>query len=812
MTMTIQSGGTTPGGGLSLGGAADLYSIIAGKNTNTTATVSGAPSTSTSSTTGGGSSSSGSTSSSGSQSSSGSTASNTDQNSISNQSNLGTSASSTVSNSVTSNSSRTKVGGRTDVNTTKSVISKEAMDAMLQASLSKYDGLASVSQGVRAGGGYGGSTNTLLTNDLLTRAAAAVAEATRETTSTNVIGDSYNDTSGSSSTTGTSFTTGTNSSMGTTNTTGSSNTSGTSNSTGTNTSTGSTSGSTATGPSSTTVNTTPGASTTHTNTTVDGLGMGGLGSILGLSVGVPLLSSAITSGLGSLTGLLSGKGGGTSDLDFSGANPSDHTISDQIYGTGPEMDNLFTMGEVDMSADNPLLSAVPDQFELPEFEFADGGIVPGYADGGQVTRGYGDDLTIIQQTEGRDKEQADYTAKHAMSREDFIKKYGETFVADDKGGNAASEVAGQNVGTYYDKYLAKDAKGDSTRDYINGDGTEQYSMPSFGWKYRDANPNFDAYDNVNPHPVSQDLGAVGEAWKQIGRPVATAAATYYTMGALTGAGAGAAVGTGGAAGIGSGTALGGATIEAGGFAGALGMEAGTAATALNSGSLNTALKLVNGSNIGDALKSGLISAATAGIGGAPTMDPTTQIAMSVGNKLTGGALGKVASIGNLIANPSTAGVANFLVSASPAGKLINSIAGLTGLPKVGNIVSSMIAGANTGGGLPTMDRSSADQAANVVSSIPVDELVAAATESPQFGVTSGDAPTGAYADGELVTGQKTGGPLEDVADNKTVKVTPGEFIVPVDVVEKPGVLDYLEKLVKQHHVPAEVQRAKVRMA
>ena len=128
---------------------------------------------------------------------------------------------------------------------------------------------------------------------------------------------------------------------------------------------------------------------------------------------------------------------------------------------------------------------------------------------------------------------AAHTAANRMSREDFLKKYGQTFVADDKGGNAASEVAGQDVGAYYDNYLADGATGDSS---------------GFGGKYRDANPYFDAWDNVDPHPESQDLGGVGEFWRQIGRPAATAAAMYLGVNALGGlmGGSGTAAGVTGA--------------------------------------------------------------------------------------------------------------------------------------------------------------------------------------------------------------------------------------------------------------------------
>lgn len=154
--------------------------------------------------------------------------------------------------------------------------------------------------------------------------------------------------------------------------------------------------------------------------------------------------------------------------------------------------------------------------------------------------GFEDYLLNSQAEEARRQAeaQAAYTARNFMSRDDFLKKYGKTFVADDKGGNAASEVAGQDVGGYYDRYLAPDAKGDLRTTRGAGDNLEMgiadYTMPTFGWKYRDANPYFDAWDNVKPHPESQDLGGVGEFWRQIGRPIAAGAGMYLGVNALGG--------------------------------------------------------------------------------------------------------------------------------------------------------------------------------------------------------------------------------------------------------------------------------------
>ena len=848
-TLSTMTGGTTANT-LSLNGAADLYSIIAGKDTTTTSTNTGGGGTTTS-TTGGGVTSTG-----GSTNSSGSTSSTTNQSSTGTTSQTGTSSGTTlvdqivsnsgstnltsssgtttggttnsgyttstagstnvnsgstntnsgyttngaasvntgtqVSNSVTSNNSSTKIGGRTDVSTTKSVISKEAMDAMLQSMLSKVDGLASVSQGVRAGGGYGGSTNTLLSNDLLTRAAAAVAEATRETTTTNVIGDSYTSTSGTSSTTGTtnsinnigatsstvgpstqtiggstttigptsttvggstsstvsnsstdgtnvvggstSSTKGTNTTTGTNSSTGTTSSTGTSGTTGTSSSTGSTSGSTSTAPTTTTTTANPNSTTTTTGTHVAGLGLDGLAGVIGLATGIPLAVDAVTSVLGTVTGALSGgktaTGATTTDNTPTGSptpDPVDHSTSDSIYGPGE--DSIFTEPAPDFS-DIP--TDIP-QVDVPEFEFADGGRVPGYADGGFI--GHGDELEIDNTAEvaKRASDQKAYTEKHSMSREDFIKQYGETFVSNDKGGNAASEVHGQNVGEYYDKYLSKDAKGTvTTKSGEYGETVTEVPIDWGGGKYRNQNPNFDGYDNAKPHPESQYGNGLQEVAKLM-KPVAMAASMYSGVGMLNG------------------------------------------------------------------IVSGGLGALTAG-GGALSAE---NIATKIGNQLTGGAFSSVVNIGKLIANPSTSGVANFLIGMNPAGKLINSVAGLTGLPKIGNLISGMIEPTQS---MEMKDSGSANQTADIVAQTPPDQLVAAITE-PQKAKNQ-DQMIGSYADGQLIKGAKTGGPNEDVADNKTIKATPGEYIVPVDVVEKPGVLDYLENLVKKHHVPADVQRAK----
>ncbi len=236
------------------------------------------------------------------------------------------------------------------------------------------------------------------------------------------------------------------------------------------------------------------------------------------------------------------------------------------------------------------------------------------------------DPSIEAQRLAAEKAQAEYTAKHAMSREDFIKKYaigeGGTFVANDKGGNAASEVAGQSVAEYYDKYLDPERKIAEVKPVGGDEFNQEVIDPKAGavWqsdgKYRYTHPNFDAWDNVNPHPESNLSDGFGEFVKQA-RPFAAMAAMGLGASAFAGWSAGAAA-TGGSAGIGSGTVLGGGAAtssSASGLAGMVGMKSGMAATALNSGALNAGITALRGGSLEDSLKSGLTAAALSPVGG-----------------------------------------------------------------------------------------------------------------------------------------------------------------------------------------------------
>lgn len=73
----------------------------------------------------------------------------------------------------TSGGTQTTSGGTT-TKTETTGISKESFDAMLASALGSSQGLAAISSGQRAAGGYGSSVNTMLTNDLLTRTASQI--------------------------------------------------------------------------------------------------------------------------------------------------------------------------------------------------------------------------------------------------------------------------------------------------------------------------------------------------------------------------------------------------------------------------------------------------------------------------------------------------------------------------------------------------------------------------------------------------------------------------------------------------------------
>ncbi len=298
--------------------------------------------------------------------------------------------------------------------------------------------------------------------------------------------------------------------------------------------------------------------------------------------------------------------------------------------------------------------------------------------------------------------QAAHTKANYMSREDYLKKYGTTFVADDRGGNAASEVAGQDVGEYYDNYLDPN----STRTKTTWDaGSQEYKTTGMGegvsWDrgaHRDNLPYFDAWDNANPHPESQRGTGWEEGWRQVGRPIATAAAMYFGAGALNGAmggatGAGVGGSTAGGGALGAAADFGAGTYGAGLGAGeAAGLAAGAAPTA--SSAFNFAVPEALGSSA--ALDVGAIGTTGAASTAAPMTLAEQYAAYGAGGGgVTGGISGGVpgtftgAAGGDLVGQAAASGGgglmqnlkdgASWLTDKNSLGGLMTPLQGISGL-------------------------------------------------------------------------------------------------------------------------------------
>lgn len=186
-------------------------------------------------------------------------------------------------------------------------------------------------------------------------------------------------------------------------------------------------------------------------------------------------------------------------------------------------------------------------------------------------------------------------------------------------------------------------------------------------------------------------------------------------GALTGAFSGAAAtaggtGIGGSAGIGSGTVLGGAAATgtggaltaagtvanaAPGLAGWMGMGKGMAATAVNTGALNTGMSLARGKNIGDSLKDGVVSGALSPIGTfAGNAVGGGMVGRLAGNAAVGGAQGLVSGRGAL--SGARDGLVNGLVS--EAGSYVgNRVRGATDSKFAGQAANTVTQASLRGG-------------------------------------------------------------------------------------------------------------------
>ena len=300
------------------------------------------------------------------------------------------------------------------------------------------------------------------------------------------------------------------------------------------------------------------------------------------------------------------------------------------------------------------------------------------------------------------KEELMATVKPEMTREQFIAKYalgpGGTFLADDKGGNAASEVAGRNVGEYYDMYLGPNAQ---ITQKVGLDGDEVPLTWGSGRMPDGSIKQLDAWSFVDPHPESTSKSG-WDTFLEIARPVAALAALYFTGGAAAGALAGEA---GAVAGAGALAGEAGAVAGASGLAGTLGMDAGWAATAVNTGALNAGMTLARGGNIGDAARSGIIGAVLSPVGPIASNATTSALADSglgagwtkalgtvAGNAAIGGA-------GSLVSGKGLSGVAPGIINGivNAAGNYVgDEIGSATGNKNIGSVASGATRAALTG--------------------------------------------------------------------------------------------------------------------
>lgn len=88
--------------------------------------------------------------------------------------------------STSTQSGTTTNSGGTTVSTNETSVSPDAVNALVNSILSGSQGLAAVSSGQKGAGLYNSSTNTLLSNDLVARAAAEGAKLNQKTTQTTV--------------------------------------------------------------------------------------------------------------------------------------------------------------------------------------------------------------------------------------------------------------------------------------------------------------------------------------------------------------------------------------------------------------------------------------------------------------------------------------------------------------------------------------------------------------------------------------------------------------------------------------------------
>jgi hypothetical protein len=205
----------------------------------------------------------------------------------------------------------------------------------------------------------------------------------------------------------------------------------------------------------------------------------------------------------------SGKWSDVGDLQNSGLRKTSDAWNanelKKIQDAGITVPSHATQAEIDAIGEQ----VWPGQWGASTKGFAAGGSVQHFDGGGAVEAQR--DAAQTAANARRQQDQAAYTTAHAMSRDDFLKKYGPTFVADDKGGNPwtldakdflsqVSPLMARSAFTDYEKQMGGRYSGGEGGDFT---------------PYSDAAGNYWSQADETPQDVTLTL-ADGRKWTPSG--------------------------------------------------------------------------------------------------------------------------------------------------------------------------------------------------------------------------------------------------------------------------------------------------------
>ena len=214
-----------------------------------------------------------------------------------------------------------------------------------------------------------------------------------------------------------------------------------------------------------------------------------------------------------------------------------------------------------------------------------------------------------------------------------------------------------------------------------------------------------------------------------------------------------------------------------------------------------------------------------GEAGSIVSQPTlTGAAYAAANIASGGALSKVANIGDFLgigANATGPGLAsgvNAAADLNPIGAVTNSVLNMVGAPSLGSQVSTTVANNMSGDPLDNMlsVNNNYGTSAPTVAPAPTGSVAANSVDTSSVSVGAGtqDAGTPTSSDNtgsvgggstSAANGGEVEGPGSSVSDSIHAQLSDGEYVLPADIVKMLGV-DNLDKMLQDHHVPAAVQK------